>query len=91
VTDSQTRADAAIPQTEQQANKSRFTTKQEKTIIAVGSIAVDDDRMTVIQRVYLRAEKGMPVIHDWNVATADAVAASQEALASFFDLWIGTT
>jgi len=41
--------------------------------------AVDDDRMTVIQRVYLRAEKGTLVIHDWNVATAAAVAASQEA------------
>ena len=34
--------------------------------------------MTVIQRVYLRAEKGMPVSHDWNAATA---VASKEALA----------
>jgi len=37
--------------------------------------------MIVIQRVYLRAEKGMPVIHQWYAATTNA---SREILVLFF-------
>jgi len=38
---------------------------------------VDGNRMTVIQRVYLRAEKGMPVIHARNAAAAAAAATAR--------------
>jgi len=48
--------------------------------------------MTVIQRVYLRAEKGTPVIHAWNVtAAAAAETATQDVLQVFvwFPDWDG--
>jgi len=50
---------------------------------------MNDDRMTVIQRVYLRAEKGMSVIHGWNVPAATAATASQYVLVPFFDFLPG--
>ena len=47
--------------------------------------------MTVIQRVYLRAEKGTPVIHAWNVtAAAAAETATRDVLVSSSGFRIGT-